>query len=94
MFVFVQPGLRCDPWDVAWRWSNVDWRIVAVSESDCEVGSLLLWEPRQVEGQVQGGEAREQEPEIPLGQDDGKPESLEGTGSQFGDDSGDDRRAD
>src|SRR3990172_13445585 len=31
-----------------------------------------------MEGQVQGGQTREQEPEIPLGSDDGKPESLEG----------------
>jgi len=50
-------------------------------ESHFQVSSFLLSKPGQVEGQVQGGQTGEPEPEIPARRDDGKPQSLEGRGA-------------
>ena len=40
-----------------------------------------------MEGQVQGGQTGEQEPEVPLGEDDGKPGSLEGRSPELAEES-------
>jgi hypothetical protein len=53
---------------------------VALSESGFEVTAVLSSKSGSVEGEMQGGEAREQESENTLGQDEREPGSLEDEG--------------